>query len=587
MDATTAALGGGRSRILLALPVLLSAAVYVPTAAQRAVLDVDEALYIRAAQEMLDRGDFVTPFVDGVRFLDKPPLLYWLLALGFRLFGPSELVAHLPPALAVIATTALVVRLARRGGGVGAALTAGLVFPLCVGTYLFTRETLHDSLLVLFLTLAMDALLSLSLDPRRRLGPMLTFSAAVAGAALSKGLVGILFPLAIAALFFWTSRERPSLRVSHLVWGGLLFAALALPWHLLAARANPGFFHHYIWNEQILRFLGRREPKDYSSIPLPLFLALVPVWLFPWSAFLPALASVFRLLPPDDGKARAAARLAFLWAGVVLVFLCLSARLEHYAFPLLPPLAVLVGIALASRPGVAHERTWTDVGFGFRALAVLGLALAVAAGVFLAKAGRLEPGPGAAQSRTSASDTDFGPLSELPPPLVARLLVPAAVTVAALALLPVAAWWLERRGRRVAALLSVAASMVVFAAMAHLSLDLCEPIVSSKAFGLAVARRGRPGDHFVVHGDFETANSALFYEPLPLEVVDGAAPTLLAGLASPGAPRRLLSRAELRALWAGVGRTFLIVSPAHLPELGIAPVIRVTESGDRLLVSNR
>jgi 4-amino-4-deoxy-L-arabinose transferase-like glycosyltransferase len=565
------------------LAIALAAVVYGFTATGRAVLDVDDALYVEAGQQMLVRADFVTPYVNGVRFLDKPPLLYWVLAALYRLLGATQLAAHLPSALAVVATTGLLVRMTARAAGPTAGLLAGLAFPFCVGTCLFTRETLHDPWLVLFLTWGMDSFLRWLEEPQHGRGPVLALAAAGAGAVLSKGLLGLLFPVGILAAFWWTARPLPTPPARQVGPALGLFLLLALPWHVLAALRNPGFLRHYFINEQVLRFFSRREPMDFVSVPLPLFAALVLVWLFPWSAFLPAVAGLLRRSAELPDPARRLVRLMGCWIGCVGVFLALSARLEHYAFPLLPPFAVLVGVAL-SRAQASRQVT---VPYGILAGigAVVGLA-GLAGAAYLGWRGLPLTHADAARA-TRAYDTDFGPLGDLPPSLVSRLLPPAGATVAALAIGLVCARVLESRGRRVWAAVSLAGVMLVFALATHASLGICEPAISSSAFGRVLALRAGPGDHVVVQGDYESANSVAFYAPVSIEVVDGAAPTLAAGLAYADAPRLVLSRGGLAALWRGPTRTFVIGATDALEALRLTPAFTIAESGGRVLISNR
>src|SRR5262249_2223897 len=129
---------------------------------------------------------------------------------------------------------------------------------------------------------------------------------------------------------------------------------------------------------------------------------------------------------------------------------------------------------------------------------------------------------------------------------------------------------------------------LAFGLLAHASLGICEDVVSSKRFGVALAAaRLRPGDHVVVVGDYETANSIGFYEPLPLEVVDGQAPSLEYGLSEPDAPRMVRTRSEVEALWRGEGRTCLIGAPDRLKGLLPTPPVELARSFDRALVCNR
>lgn len=553
-----------RERLTLAAPVLLAAAVYSLAALHRAIADADEAVYVEIPRQMLARGDWLTPFLNGVRSLDKPPLLYWLIALCYLLFGQSEFTVRIPAILGVCGTAWLVQRITVRLAGVRSALAASLAFAFCVGTFLFTLEVMHDILLVFFLTLAVYCFVAM-LEAPARPGPLLGLAAAAAGAFLSKGLLGIALPAGIVATYVAVTRRLPPMRWRWLALGALLFCTLALPWHIAMEARNPGFLRIYFFEEQILRFLGRRLPVDYASVPLPLFWALLPVWLVPWSVFLPG-AWLLR-------KHSRAVSIAGCWAGWLLAFFSVSSRLEHYAFPLLPPLAILAGTALAD-PRARRATAWA-----FKILAALAAAFALTAvlvaAIWITGYGlQLE---GAHPERTHSSD--FSILADFPAEVVQRLL-PAAFVVS----LAMSAGCLLAR-RRPLVWLTVA--MAVFHGAAGYSIRAAEEIVSSKAFGIVLARLHRPEDTVVVFGDYETANSIHFYAPVRLHVCEGAAPSLAPGLRYADAPRLLLTRGELAERWRSPGRVWLIVDAGRLAELDLAPVFRVAASAGRLLVANR
>ncbi len=272
----------------LLLLACVTAAVYVLPAG-RAILDDGDALYAHVAQQMLERGEWITPYANGVRFLDKPPLPYWLMAISYWLFGVSEWAARLPAALSVFGTGGLLFWMGKKAAGTESGLTAGLAFVLSAGTLFFTLETFPDVFLVFFLCFAFFCYLHWYLEGRTRLWPVLGFFAGLAGAFMAKGMIGIAFPVAIVGIFLFTSKDRAYPRPAHLAGGILLLLLLVLPWHLLAEWRNSGFFQHYFVNEQVLRFLSKRQPVDYSSIPVWLFWVLFLVWFFPWSAFLPVV----------------------------------------------------------------------------------------------------------------------------------------------------------------------------------------------------------------------------------------------------------------------------------------------------------
>jgi 4-amino-4-deoxy-L-arabinose transferase-like glycosyltransferase len=334
-------------KLFLPLLLVLVASVYFFTANGRAIFDDGDALYAHVAQNMMRSGDWVTPYADGVRFLDKPPMMYWLMAMSYRALGVSEFAARLPSVLAILGTCVLLYLMAKKAGNRSSGFIAGVTAAFCVGTFLFTRLVFPDMLFVFFLTLSLWAFLEWHSDEKNPLLPALLFYASLAGAVLTKSLIGLVFPLAIVFLFLAWIRGLSRLRYFHLWKGALLFLALTLPWHLLAARRNPGFLWYFFVNEQFLRFIGKRQPADYQSIPLPLFWALILVWLFPWSAFFPAIRHILSGFSSRKEMARPAVRLCAMWALVVLVFFSFSSRIEHYAMPIFPPMALLIGIALS------------------------------------------------------------------------------------------------------------------------------------------------------------------------------------------------------------------------------------------------
>jgi 4-amino-4-deoxy-L-arabinose transferase-like glycosyltransferase len=550
------------------IPVLLTFVLYAITSTGRSLIDSDDAFYAHVAQQMLDRGDWVTPWANGVRFLEKPPLLYWLLMISYQILGVNEIGARLPTIAGMIAIVWLLFRMCLRAGeSARAAIIASCAFAVSAGTFLFTRDTMHDICLLFFLVLAMAAFLDWYLDPARPLRPALLFYTALAGAMLSKSLIGVFFPLAIAAVFFAMSRDWPTLRSLHVIPGAALFLALAAPWHVLAALRNPGFLHHFFLNEQVFRFLNRREPMDFVSVPRVTFLLLVLVWFFPWTAFLPALAR-----KPQSPLER----LATAWTLTVLGFFTLSARLEHYALPALPAMSLLLGAALD------RESRW--VRRGFAALGGLGATAAavwIAGAIWLGASGVSTLLSLGAREQGKIYQTDFEPLFDLPGPVLLQLLWPAGVTLAALAIGFLAAAWMERHRRRDSAAASVIGTAAAICLMIWWSYRVCDDVLSSRKFAVEVAARAQPGDRLVIVGDFESANSMAFYQRLPLQMVGGA-PNLRHGLSYPDAPRLLITPGDLARYVQQPGWTFVLAPKSRLAELPIAgqPLL---EMGGRVL----
>ena len=582
-----------RTVVLPILLVILVGSVYLYTATSRAILDDGDALYATVALQMVESGDWVTPYANGVRFLDKPPMMYWLMGGAYLLFGHNEFAARFPSVLAVLGTALLLYRVGAKYVGRDAGLCAGLASALCVGTFLFTRMVFPDMIFVFFLTFALNAFLEWYTDETGPQRPALMFYGALACAMLTKGMIGIVFPVAILLIFLFWEGSLPRLRKFHIAKGAVLFLALSLPWHILAARRIPGFLWYFFINEQVLRFLGRRRPVDYESIPVVVFWALLLVWVFPVDAFFPAVLPLARARRSEDAGARALVMLALSWVLLVLGFFTFSSRIEHYALPLVPPLALLAGIALARGelrdPALQRQRDrWVNRGFG--ALAILGalIGIALAVTLILLLAGDLGVlGQGAATRHFRAYNYYFAPVFDMPPQMLAQLLPPLLGTCSALALGLLGSWWWNRRGRRLGAIGILGLMMAGFCLMAYRSLGVCEEAISSRQFGMAIANLYLKGDRVVTFGDFEAANSLNFYTPTPLEMYGGTAAVLSWGLQYPDAPHRILTRTDFDSRWNGDGRVFLLIPDNKVPTLGLPHGYEIMRSAGRTLLCNR
>ncbi len=307
------------------------------------LLDDADGTHASAARHMALSGDWVTLQVDGVRYLEKAPLPYWLDAIAFRLFGFNTFAAHLPQALAVLLLALLGYRWAAEAFERQTALYTGLAVLTSAGVFLFTRIFIPEVLLSLLLCTALFLFLkSLELDPAfapaaalRKSGPLpnavipgeggkaakveepvlsrskepavpsttrlnlvapYAMWAALAFAVLTKGLVALVFFFGAVIAYLLLTGDWRRWRLLKPFSGLLLLLAIAAPWHILAGLRNTGganghgFFWFYFVNEHFLRFLGKRIPMDYNKLPGYLFWSLHLVWLFPWSLFLPIAA---------------------------------------------------------------------------------------------------------------------------------------------------------------------------------------------------------------------------------------------------------------------------------------------------------
>jgi 4-amino-4-deoxy-L-arabinose transferase-like glycosyltransferase len=336
-------------RALLALLAALSIWATVDNLG-RPLANPDEGRYSEISREMAASGDWITPRLNGLKYFEKPPLQYWATAIAFKAFGEHERTARLYVALAGLLTLLAAGWTAARLAGFDAGI---FTFLALMASPYFTGlagiVTL-DMGLTLWLTAAVCAFLlaqaapDASLERRRWL---LAAWAAMALAALSKGLIGLAFPAATLLLYCAVERDFRMLAKLEWVRGPLLFLAIAAPWHIAVSLANPEFPYFYFVHEHFLRFLTtghRRVAAWWYFVPILLG------GLVPWTLLLlPACVEGWR----DAGLANGfrPARFALLWSAFVLVFFSLSgSKLPAYILPVFPTLGLVLGLHLSRAP---------------------------------------------------------------------------------------------------------------------------------------------------------------------------------------------------------------------------------------------
>src|SRR5262245_13105567 len=327
--------------------IALTAAIYVGSAGIPALLDDADSFYAEVAREMNLRHDWISPYANTLRYLEKPPFYYWLISISYAVFNSANsFTARLPTALAVVALIFVTFKIGKLLFGFHAGLIGGLALATSLGMFLFTRIILPDALFTLMLALIFYAFLRWEEDGRkdRWLLWMYCFAAL---AVMAKGLIGVVFPAGILCFTLALNRRWKEIWRLISLKGIALFLLIAAPWHILIGLRNPGFFWFYFINEHLLRFLGRRYPMDYGTVPLGPFWLLHVVWLFPWSIYLLTI-----LRPYNFKKALAESNrgimLPIAWALTILLFFSFSSRLEYYTVPAFPAMALLAGAQCAA-----------------------------------------------------------------------------------------------------------------------------------------------------------------------------------------------------------------------------------------------
>jgi 4-amino-4-deoxy-L-arabinose transferase-like glycosyltransferase len=311
-----------------------------------------EGHFAMVGQEMLWRNDWVTPYLNGSPYLNKPPLLYWLIALSTEIFGSTEFAARLPLGIAGWLGIVIAWKWTRELWGINSSRVTALMLSVTLGWFIFTHQILIDALLATLLISSNYFLWRSLYQPQSRLSWWGTYIS-LALCVLTKGLIGVVFPLLGCLGLIIVRRDFKILQRIKLSQGLLLILAIILPWFLAVEQANPGFWHYFIVNEHLDRLLDRRYPPDYevSKISAIGYLGITICWCFPWILFLPSVIK-FTTQEWQRGFLTNASLLdrknsdgIFLLATAavlpVLLFLPLSSRLIYYSIPAIPPYIIL------------------------------------------------------------------------------------------------------------------------------------------------------------------------------------------------------------------------------------------------------
>jgi 4-amino-4-deoxy-L-arabinose transferase-like glycosyltransferase len=565
-----------------------------------ALLDDVDTIHAEAAREILLRHDWVTLYTDGIRYLEKAPLMYWAVAASYKLFGISEWSTRLPLMLGVLGGLFAVYIAGKYAYDQLGGFYSSLVLATCIGPYIFTRFQIPDAIVGVWLTLSFYFFLrSLEENSPSRLSCW-GFALACALNVLTKGLIGLIFPLSAMGLYLiLTGNLRHLLRL-RIVSSTVIFLLVAAPWHVLASIRNPaqgsarGFLWFYFVNEHFLRFVNKREPPGYDTVPLLIFWVLLILWVMPWGVFLPqAIREIPLHWKQWRGKLdrRQKANLLFaLWALAIVGFFSFSTRQEYYTIPAVPALALLLGgwLAKESRPSSSPEqRAGKLSSMMLFALMVAGSAI----GIALLLSSRA-PAPGTEladllQKHPQDYDFSLGHFLDLTPEALGVFRIPLVGAVASLLVGSGLNWFLRIRRRPAQGNLVLAAMMVAVVACVHSAFVTFSPILSSKSLALAIQRHYRPGDVLVVDGRYDQASTLNFYLHVPLRVLHEPSGNLWYGSKFPDAPQVFETPSSFNALWSGPTRVFLWTDQDDPRELRAAPHFLLARSGGKSIFSNR
>jgi 4-amino-4-deoxy-L-arabinose transferase-like glycosyltransferase len=601
-------------RFAWAAVIFLFLAVYLGSAFTPALQDDVDTSHAEAAREMLTRGDFVTLHINGVRYLEKAPLMYWMVAGCYRLFGVNEFATRLPTVLAMGLLVLLGMAWGSRAFGPRAGIYTGLFTTTAVGCFLFTRVLIPEAILSLLIAAAFYCLV-VALDRPNARWSWYAVYILMALATLTKGLLALVVIGITLVAYLAVTGEWRRWREFHLFTGLLLFFITAAPWHILAGLRNPavgnhpGFFWFYFVNEHFLRFLGKRIPKDYNKLPGYLYWSLHLIWLFPASLYLPLLMR--RLLtrargphplaggphPPSVGECgertldfRARTRwIAILWASVTLLFFAFSTNQEYYTFPAYLALFLLLAAALAGEEEEGRQ-SWLVATSAVSVTVRLLFAAVLVSGLWSSRHLPFVPDIGEVLTRTNLDlDTlSMGHVLNLTAQSFAALRFPAILAVVALVLGSLAEIILRLRRRDFAATWALAVTMTVFLIAAHVALIRFDPYLSSHVLAVRIEQQIQPQDQVLIYSDQSFGSSLLFYLHRPIWLVEGRSSSMWFGSTFPDAPHIFLDDADLVRLWSSGTRLYLFVPQHERAKVeSLLPSPRVfTESSGKVIFIN-
>ena len=343
--------------------ILVFGTVYLQGLGRFSLMEPDEGRYAEIPREMLELSDFITPHLNYVNYFEKPPLLYWLNALSMKLFGINEWAARFPSALSGLCTILFVYYLGRQLFGRRQGMLASLVLGSCTGFMVQSRIITTDVLLTFCLTVALGCFIMAVTSTTRRSIHLILFYVFIGLSILTKGLIGLVFPIAIASLFICSTRHWHILKEMHLPAGVGIILLVSAPWFLLVSQRYPEFLHFFFVHEHFERFLSTVH-RRYQ--PFWFFIPILLAGMLPWSIMIPvAVQHAWRQRTGSVGEARL---YLLLWLAFILVFFSVSkSKLIPYILPIYPAAALLLGEMLA----VYYEEMKTGIRLALYSMGVV------------------------------------------------------------------------------------------------------------------------------------------------------------------------------------------------------------------------